>query len=98
MTKSELIERMASRQSHIPSKTIRDAVKGMLEHITETLAHDERIEIRGFGSFSLHYRTPYVGRNPKTGDKVRLDGKYLPYFKPGKVLRTRTNTNALLLD
>ena len=81
MTKSELIERLATQQSHIPAKTVEDAVKEMLE----------RIEIRGFGSFSLHYRAPRTGRNPKTGDKVELEGKYVPHFKPGKELRDRAN-------
>lgn len=87
MTKSELIERLATQQSHIPAKTVEDAVKEMLEHMASTLAQGERIEIRGFGSFSLHYRAPRTGRNPKTGDKVELEGKYVPHFKPGKELR-----------
>lgn len=73
MTKSELIERLASQQSHIPAKAVEDAVKEMLEHMASTLAQGERIEIRGFGSFSLHYRAPRTGRNPKTGDKVELE-------------------------
>lgn len=72
MTKSELIERLASQQPHIPAKAVEDAVKEMLEHMASTLAQGERIEIRGFGSFSLHYRAPRTGRNPKTGDKVEL--------------------------
>ena len=63
MTKSELIERLASQQSHIPAKAVEDAVKEMLEHMASTLAQGERIEIRGFGSFSLHYRAPRTGRN-----------------------------------
>ncbi len=84
MTKSELIERLATQQSHIPAKTVEDAVKEMLEHMASTLAQGERIEIRGFGSFSLHYRAPRTGRNPKTGDKVELEGKYVPHFKPVK--------------
>jgi integration host factor subunit beta len=91
MTKSELIERLASQQSHIPAKAVEDAVKEMLEHMASTLAQGERIEIRGFGSFSLHYRAPRTGRNPKTGDKVDLEGKYVPHFKPGKELRDRAN-------
>ena len=91
MTKSELIERLASQQPHIPAKTVEDAVKEMLEHMATTLAQGERIEIRGFGSFSLHYRAPRTGRNPKTGDKVELEGKYVPHFKPGKELRDRAN-------
>lgn len=91
MTKSDLIERLTSQQSHIPAKTVEDAVKEMLEHMAVTLADGERIEIRGFGSFSLHYHAPRLGRNPKTGDKVELNGKCVPHFKPGKVLRNRTN-------
>jgi integration host factor subunit beta len=63
----------------------------VLEHMASTLAQGERIEIRGFGSFSLHYRAPRTGRNPKTGDKVDLEGKYVPHFKPGKELRDRAN-------
>ena len=91
MTKSELIERLAGQHSHIPAKAVEDAVKEMLEHMAATLADGERIEIRGFGSFSLHYRAPRVGRNPKTGEEVELDGKYVPHFKPGKELRDRAN-------
>lgn len=89
MTKSELIERLASQQSHIPAKAVEDAVKEMLEHMASTLAQGERIEIRGFGSFSLHYRAPRTGRNPKTGDKVELEGKYVPHFKPERTTRPR---------
>ena len=63
----------------------------MLDHMAEALAEGERIEIRGFGSFSLHYRAPRLGRNPKTGEKVELAGKYVPHFKPGKELRERVN-------
>lgn len=74
MTKSELIERLATQQSHIPAKTVEDAVKEMLEHMASTLAQGERIEIRGFGSFSLHYRAPRTGRNRRLHDKVELEG------------------------
>ncbi|OTA14993.1 DNA-binding protein HU [Xenorhabdus vietnamensis] len=91
MTKSELIERLTEQQSHMSAKVVEDAVKEMLDHMAETLAAGERIEVRGFGSFSLHYRAPRVGRNPKTGDKVELDGKHVPHFKPGKELRDRVN-------
>ncbi|MGP4123673.1 MAG: integration host factor subunit beta [Sodalis sp. (in: enterobacteria)] len=91
MTKSELIKRLADQYTHIQAKVIDDAVKKMLERMVTTLANGERIEIRGFGSFSLHYRAPRVGRNPKTGDKVELKGKYVPHFKPGKELRNRAN-------
>lgn len=91
MTKSELIERIAARQSQLSLKDIELAIKTMLEHMSQTLSSGERIEIRGFGSFSLHYREPRVGRNPKTGDTVRLEGKNVPHFKPGKEMRDRVN-------
>jgi integration host factor subunit beta len=91
MTKSELIERIASRQPQLSQKDVELAVKTILEHMSQTLASGERIEIRGFGSFSLHYREPRQGRNPKTGDTVELTGKYVPHFKPGKEMRERVN-------
>ena len=91
MTKSELIEIIASKQSQLSSKDVELAVKTLIELMSETLAAGERIEIRGFGSFSLHYRSPRIGRNPKTGESVGLAGKYVPHFKPGKELRDRVN-------
>ncbi|HET8710626.1 MAG TPA: integration host factor subunit beta [Spongiibacteraceae bacterium] len=91
MTKSELIERIAAKQPQLSIKDIELAVKAVLEHMSQTLASGERIEIRGFGSFSLHYREPRQGRNPKTGDTVELSGKYVPHFKPGKEMRERVN-------
>jgi integration host factor subunit beta len=91
MTKSELIERIAARQTQLSVKDIELAVKTILEHMSQTLATGERIEIRGFGSFSLHYREPRQGRNPKTGDTVELAGKHVPHFKPGKEMRERVN-------
>ncbi|MGL4928296.1 MAG: integration host factor subunit beta [Plesiomonas shigelloides] len=94
MTKSELIERLTTQQSHLSAKVVEDAIKEMLDHMGDTLANGERIEIRGFGSFSLHYRAPRVGRNPKTGEKVELEGKQVPHFKPGKELRERVNSYA----
>lgn len=94
MTKSELIGRLASRYTHLPFKVIEDAVKEMLEHMATTLAEGDRVEIRGFGSFSLHYRAPRLGRNPKTGEQVDLESKYVPHFKPGKELRDRVNIYA----
>ena len=91
MTKSELIERLAERQSQLSLKDVELVVKSLLEHMAQSLAQGKRIEIRGFGSFSLHYREPRVGRNPKTGQSVELEGKYVPHFKPGKELRDRVN-------
>ncbi len=91
MTKSELIEIIAARQNQLSAKDVELAVKTLIEQMSETLATGERIEIRGFGSFSLHYRAPRIGRNPKTGESVGLSGKYVPHFKPGKELRDRVN-------
>ena len=91
MTKSELIERLADKMRQVPSRDVETSIKEMLEQMAQTLQKGERIEIRGFGSFSLHYRAPRVGRNPKTGETVKLDGKHVPHFKPGKELRERVN-------
>ncbi len=91
MTKSELIEKIARQQDQLPPKDVELAVKVILEDLAQELANNGRIEIRGFGSFSLHFREPRQGRNPKTGEKVELPGKYVPYFKPGKELRDRVN-------
>ncbi len=91
MTKSELIEKISSEQDLLPPKDVEAGVRMILERMAATLSNNQRVEIRGFGSFSLHYRAPRVGRNPKTGDSVDLHGKYVPYFKPGKELRSRVN-------
>ncbi|MDM8544902.1 integration host factor subunit beta [Candidatus Venteria ishoeyi] len=94
MTKSELIETLAAKQVQLTYKDIDSSVKMLLEHMSDALESGERIEIRGFGSFSLHYRPPRTGRNPKTGDPVSLPAKYVPHFKPGKELRDRVNAAA----
>lgn len=91
MTKSELIERIAAKQPQLAYRDVELAVKTMLEHMAHQLSSGERIEIRGFGSFSLHYRPGRVGRNPKTGAPVSLPPKYVPHFKPGKELRERVD-------
>ncbi len=93
MTKSELIEQLAEQHAHIPVKDVENAVKEILEQMAGSLSSSDRIEIRGFGSFSLHYRSPRTGRNPKTGETVELDGKHVPHFKPGKELRDRVNAS-----
>ncbi|HWQ93890.1 MAG TPA: integration host factor subunit beta [Gammaproteobacteria bacterium] len=92
MTKSELIEILSRKQTQLAYKDIELTVKTLLDQMGQALANGQRIEIRGFGSFSLHYRPPRVGRNPKTGDPVSLYGKYVPHFKPGKELRERVNS------
>ncbi|MBE9563084.1 MAG: integration host factor subunit beta [Proteobacteria bacterium] len=93
MTKSELIEVIARKQSNLSHKDIELAVKTILEQMTRTLEERERIEIRGFGSFSLHLRSARLGRNPKTGEPVKLPDKYVPHFKAGKELRERVNNS-----
>ena len=91
MTKSELIEALALRQPHLKPEDVEFAVRSLLGMMGDALASGQRIEVRGFGSFSLHFRPPRVGRNPKTGEAVDLAGKYVPHFKPGKELRERVN-------
>lgn len=91
MTKSDLIETLSRRQAQLAYKDVELAVKTILEYMALTLSNGERIEIRGFGSFSLHYRPPRVGRNPKSGEPVSLPAKHVPHFKPGKQLRERVD-------
>ena len=91
MTKSEVIEKIAEKQLHLPVKDVELSIKQILALMSDSLANGERIEIRGFGSFSLHYRAPRIGRNPKTGEPVSLSGKHVPHFKPGKDLKLKVN-------
>ncbi|MEY4590238.1 MAG: hypothetical protein RL497_2314 [Pseudomonadota bacterium] len=96
ITKSELIDRIATYQEQLSPKDVEVAVKLLLEFMSQSLSKGERIEIRGFGSFALHYREARVGRNPKTGEAVALEGKYVPHFKPGKEMRDRVNESISL--
>lgn len=91
MTKSELIARLASRFPQLVAKDADYAVKMILDEMTTSLARGDRIEIRGFGSFSLNHRPPRVGRNPKSGEKVMVPEKRVPHFKAGKELRERVD-------
>lgn len=91
MTKSELIDQLANFQRHLAHLDVELGVRSVLEQMSAALANGERIEIRGFGSFSLHHRAPRMGRNPKTGESVALPGKHVPHFKPGKALRERVD-------
>ena len=93
MTRSDLIAVIAKEQSHLAYSDVDMAVKCMLTHMSQTLASGERIEIRGFGSFALHYRPPRRARNPKTGATMMIREKYVPRFKPGKELRDRVNAS-----
>lgn len=91
MTKSELIETLAKQQPHLAIKDVELVIKCLIEQMSQSLSRGDRVEIRGFGSFSLHYRPPRIGRNPKTGSAVALSSKHVPHFKPGKELRERVN-------
>ena len=92
MTKSDLIARLAERFPQLVAKDADFAVKMILDSMSDALTKGDRIEIRGFGSFSLNYRPPRVGRNPKSGDKVSVPEKWVPHFKAGKELRERVDT------
>ncbi|TAM45976.1 MAG: integration host factor subunit beta [Gammaproteobacteria bacterium] len=94
MTKSELINLLTGHQGQLQPRDVELAVKELLEQMSVALATGERIEVRGFGSFSLHYRPPRTGRNPKTGSAVQVPDKFVPHFKPGKELRERVNGNS----
>lgn len=87
MTRSELIERISKRNPELPTSDVELAVKGIIERMSRSLARGQRVEVRGFGSFSLARRAPRVGRNPRTGESVALGTKHVPRFKPGKALR-----------
>lgn len=91
MTRSELIQILAEKKSQLSIKETENAVKDIFEQMTEALCQGKRIEIRGFGSFSIRFRKPRLARNPKTGEKVNKEGKYTPYFRPGKEMRERVN-------
>ena len=94
MTKSDLIEKISFSQGQLSYRDVELCVKAIIEKMSERLSSGDRVEIRGFGSFCLHYRAPRMGRNPKTGEKVSLRGKHVPHFKPGKELRERVNIDA----
>lgn len=91
MTKSELINLLAKKQSHLERKDVELAVNCIIEHMSEALMANNKIEIRGFGSFCLHYRPPFTARDPRSGEKLNMPARYSPYFKPAQNLRQRVN-------
>ena len=91
ITRSELIDMLVEQHPHLAHRDVELAVKAVLETLAEGFTEGERIEIRGFGSFSLHYRDARVGRNPKSGEPVPVEGKFSPHFKPGKELKERVD-------
>lgn len=90
-TKSELIEALVQKNPAVGVKIVENSVKEILEQLSQSLEDGKRIEIRGFGSFTLHSRQPRVGRNPKTGESVKLQAKSVPHFKVGKELKERVD-------
>jgi integration host factor subunit beta len=92
ITKSDLVKALSKNQRYLAPQDVEVAVRSLINILSNSLSSGERIEIRGFGSFSLHYWPPRAGRNPKSGEKVDLPGKYVPHFKPGKELRERVQS------
>lgn len=91
MTKSELIERLANQNPRVTARDVDETVKAVLDAMTTAMASGSRIEIRGFGSFTLNHRPSRVGRNPKSGESVMVPEKFVPHFKAGKELRERVD-------
>jgi integration host factor subunit beta len=94
MTKSELIQRLAERNPHLYQRDVELIVSAIFDEISNALARGDRVELRGFGAFSVKRRDARVGRNPRTGDSVSVDEKHVPFFKTGKQLRERLNESA----
>jgi integration host factor subunit beta len=94
MTKSELIQRLAERNPHLLHRDIERIVQTVFDEIADALSEGNRVELRGFGAFSVKNRTARTGRNPRTGSAVSVDAKRVPYFKTGKELRERLNGKA----
>lgn len=95
MTRSDLVDRLHSRVPTLTHDDVKSVVDVILEAVTSSLVVDSRVEIRGFGSFSLNYRQPRVGRNPKSGEAVQVPGKYVPHFKAGKEMREGVNATGV---
>ena len=91
MIKSELIQLIADKNPHLYQRDVENIVNAILGEITDALANGDRVELRGFGAFSVKNRQPRLGRNPRTGEKVSVEEKWVPFFKTGKELRERLN-------
>lgn len=91
MTKSELIQKLADRNPHLLLRDVERIVDTVFDEITSTLADGNRVELRGFGAFSVKHRDARIGRNPRTGEQVQVEAKRLPFFKTGKALREALN-------
>lgn len=93
MTRSELIARIAQQNPHLYHRDVERIVTTIFDEITDALCDGDRVELRGFGAFSVKHRDARVGRNPRTGESVSVDAKAVPFFKTGKLLRERLNTD-----
>ncbi|MBL8580954.1 MAG: integration host factor subunit beta [Rhizobiaceae bacterium] len=91
MIKSELVQIIAARNPHLFLRDVENIVNAIFDEITDALAEGNRVELRGFGAFSVKNRPPRVGRNPRTGDAVEVEEKWVPFFKTGKELREKLN-------
>ncbi|MEM6616978.1 MAG: integration host factor subunit beta [Pseudomonadota bacterium] len=91
MIKSELVQRMANANPHLYQRDVEHIVNAVLDEIVDALARGDRVELRGFGAFSVKNRPARVGRNPRTGEKVEVSEKHVPFFKTGKEMRQRLN-------
>jgi integration host factor subunit beta len=91
VAKSGIVSRLANKQTQLTEEDVEMAVNTILDNMINGLVSGERVEIRGFGSLSLHFRPPRVGRNPKTGEQVKVSAKYVPHFKPGNELKNRVD-------
>ncbi len=98
MTKQQLIQVLADTSEDLTKEDVRMALDAVLDCIVEGMAEGKRVEIRGFGSFKLCYRKARVGRNPRTGAPVEVEGKWFPHFKAGQALRQRVDRNVESLD
>lgn len=91
MIKSELVQIIANRNPHLFQRDVENIVNAVFDEVTEALANGNRVELRGFGAFSVKHRPARAGRNPRTGESVNVDEKWVPFFKTGKELRERLN-------
>lgn len=98
MTRSDLVEALAARFSHLTQRDAEYAVKTLLDAIGQALVQGHRIEVRGFGSFSVSHRPPRMGRNPRSGESVAIPAKRVPHFKPGKALREAVDQRTAELE
>lgn len=98
MTRSDLVEELAARFAQLTHRDAEQAVKTILDAMGDAMVRGHRIEIRGFGSFTVNHRPPRMGRNPRSGESVQVPEKRVPHFKPGKALREAVDASSSQLD